>query len=295
MSKQYMAFAGGPFNHDETGRQPGRLQKLIEAKNAQAVLLHKGQPALDKNGQLMRVHPSDLIGKNLLMPGPIYLGLDGDVPLFAAELAAEDQMPLAESFDNLRNIAGYMKTEDLAIIGRAKSLFAWHSEHQFCAGCGQRSQVVMGGLRRDCRPCNLQHFPRVNPVAIMLVEHDDAILLGRQASWPAGAYSALAGFVSPGETLEEATFREVWEETGVKTRNHKYVFSQPWPFPSQLMMGVHCFADDRKLTINTGEIETAQWFDRGTVEAVFAKESDAFLRPPKFTIAHQLMRWWIGQ
>ena len=292
-----MAFAGGPFDHAETQRDTETLQKYVEHKDATAILISDGEPALMPDGTLKRVHPKSMIGRDIFAPGPLFLGLDDGKPLFAFNLKVDADSPASEGeqFESMRVVAGRMDPRDLAIAGRAKSLIGWHVEHQFCARCGTQSVSMEGGLKRVCTntTCAREHFPRVNPVVIMLVVHEDSVLLGRGATWPEGAYSALAGFVSPGETLEEAVRREVWEETGVTVENSKYVMSQPWPFPSQLMMGMICEAKGRKLTINTKEIETAQWFDRATIEAVFAKESEAFLRPPRFTIAHQLLRWWI--
>ena len=292
-----MAFAGGPFDHAETQRDTESLQKYVEHKHAMAILISDGSPALLPDGTLKRVHPKEMIGRDIFAPGPLFLGLDNGKPLFAFNLKVDEGSPASEGeqFENMRNVAGRMDPRDLAIAGRAKSLIGWHMSHQFCARCGTQSVSMEGGLKRVCTntACAREHFPRVNPVVIMLVVHEDSVLLGRGETWPEGAYSALAGFVSPGETMEEAVRREVWEETGVTIENAKYIMSQPWPFPSQLMMGMICEAKGRDLTINTKEIETAQWFDRATVEAVFAKESDAFLYPPRFTIAHQLLRWWL--
>lgn len=289
-----MAFAGGPFNHDETGRDAAAIQKRVEQKNAQAILLHKGNPALDADGKLIKISPSRLVGKNIFDPGPIYLGLDGKVPLFAASMADEADN-FAGTFLNMRMAAANMSFSDLAVAGRARALLDWHFNHQFCAKCGKKSDAREGGLKRLCTFCATEHFPRVNPVVIMLVVNGDSCLLGRGAGWPDGAYSALAGFVSPGETMEEACKREVWEETGVMTKNHRYVMSQPWPFPAQLMMGMICDAQDRTLKINKAEIEEAQWFTKDQVRAVYNKTGDAFLRLPKFTIAHHLLGWWLEQ
>ena len=127
----------------------------------------------------------------------------------------------------------------------------------------------------------------------MLVLSGDKVLLGRSPGWPEGFMSALAGFVSPGETIEEATIRETFEEVGINVTNVKYLFSQPWPFPSQLMMGISCDAQAEEITLNEAELEEAKWFTKDEVKAVFAKKGDAFMRPPRFTIAHQLLRHWI--
>jgi len=189
--------------------------------------------------------------------------------------------------------AGRMPAKDLAIAGRGRALFQWFHYNPFCAACGNRNTVMNAGLYSHCDSCNRDHFPRVNPVAIMLILRGDRCLLGRSAGWPDGAYSALAGFVSPGESIEEACVREVKEEVGVDVQNVKYIFSQPWPFPSQLMIGLTCETDETDFKVNTNELEAARWFTKDEVKAVFAKESQTFLRPPRFTIAHQLLRRWI--
>ena len=150
-----------------------------------------------------------------------------------------------------------------------------------------------GGAKRTCPHCETEHFPRVNPVVIVLVTHEDKTLLGRGPGWPDGAMSTLAGFVSPGETIEEAAKREILEEVGIDTDNYTYLFSQPWPYPSQLMIGLSCTAKSDKLSINKVELEDAKWYSRDEVAAVMNKTGDAFLRPPRVTIAHQLLTHWL--
>jgi len=250
-------------------------------------------PALEEDGALKFIHPSELIGRDLQDPGPIFLGLDKDVPVFAAAVANPENLAPAESFQNMRAIAGRLSPTQLALAGRGKSLLDWHYEHRFCANCGSLSHGGDGGIKRKCLECETEHFPRVNPVVIMLIISGDKVLLGRGHGWPEGFMSALAGFVSPGETIEEATVRETFEEVGVKVNDVKYIFSQPWPFPSQLMMGVMCNAEGETITLDKAELEEAKWFTKDEVKAVFAKQSDVFARPPRFTIAHQLLGHWI--
>lgn len=294
MSNEFeMAFAGGPFDHDETNRSPEAVQAAVENPKARALIMHKGNPALMTDGSLVKIRPIDLIGKNIFDPGPIYLGLSGGAPLFAASMADEAES-FGGAFLNMRIAAANMSLESLAVAGRARALLDWHFNHQFCAKCGKKSDAREGGLKRLCTFCQTEHFPRVNPVVIMLVQHGDKCLLGRGEGWPEGAYSCLAGFVSPGETIEEATKREVWEETGVMTRNHRYVMSQPWPFPAQLMMGMICDADSTDLNINPKELAQANWYTREEVAAVYNKTGDAFARLPKFTIAHHLLKYWLS-
>ena len=158
--------------------------------------------------------------------------------------------------------------------------------------------LAKGGWQRNCTSdaCKGEHYPRVDPVTIMLVEHDGKLLLGRQPRFPEGFYSALAGFVEPGESIEEAVKREVLEEAGIVARDVTYVASQPWPFPSSLMLGCHAFADDDTITIDETELEDARWFTRDEVARAVAGGADApFVAPPAVAIAHQLMRWWLAR
>lgn len=185
---------------------------------------------------------------------------------------------------------------DLALYGGARSLVDWHARHRFCARCGAATRLAKGGWQRDCPACEAQHFPRTDPVTIMLVEHDGHLLLGRQPRFPPRAFSALAGFVEPGETIEEAVAREVKEEAGVAIRDVRYLASQPWPFPSQLMIGCHAMAEDTALTLDETELEEARWFTRDEVAYALEVGRDgdgAFAPPPPAAIANSLLRWWL--
>lgn len=290
-----MAFAGGRLDHLEDMRDVTSLRGFLKDPNARTLMLIDGKPAVREDGSLKTLHPDEIVGKTIMAPGLIFLGRDRVGPVFACLLDGPQNLSPAESFQEMRFIAGRLDGKSLAIAGRAKSLFDWHGSHRFCSACGNESQADGGGMSRKCPVCSTEHFPRVNPVAIMLVLNGDDCLLGRTAGWPDGAYSALAGFVSPGETLEEGCLREIKEEVGLNAHSVRYVFSQPWPFPSQLMMGLICETDQRHLAINKKEIEDARWFSKDTVRDVFDKKSDAFLRPPSFTIAHQLLRHWLSE
>jgi NAD+ diphosphatase len=183
---------------------------------------------------------------------------------------------------------------ELALYGGARSLLDWHARHRFCPQCGGPTAMAKGGWERDCGQCGAQQFPRTDPVTIMLIEHEKRVLLGRNARFPGRSYSALAGFVEPGETIEEAVAREVFEEAGVRVRDVSYIASQPWPFPSQLMIACHGHADHDALTIDTTELEDAQWFTRNEVEEAFANPDEARFVPPfPLAVAHHMLRWWL--
>ena len=187
---------------------------------------------------------------------------------------------------------------DLALYGGARSLVDWHARHRFFARCGAGTKPAKGGWQRDCGSCGAQHFPRTDPVTIMLVEHEDKLLMGRQPRFPPRIFSALAGFVEPGETIEEAVAREVFEEAGVRVRDVTYIASQPWPFPSQLMIGCHSVAEDDALTVDHTELEEARWFTREELLAARAagpEGNETLIFPRSFAIAHHLVNWWLDR
>lgn len=288
-----MPFAGGNLDYAEDKRDIASLQKFMKRPDARSVLMLGGKPAMREDGTLWMVHPDEVKGTNILQPVPVLLGLNGKSPVFAFALHESQELIPAEAFQEMRFIAGRMKPDELAIAGRARSLFEWHHKHQFCSTCGQKTIAASAGMFSRCNACETDHFPRVNPVVIMMIINGDQCLLGRSPGWPDGAFSALAGFISPGESMEEACQRETMEEVGLKVDQVEYIFSQPWPFPSQLMMGLTCRTSETKIKLNTNELEAAKWFSRDEVQAVFNKQSEAFLRPPRFTIAHHLLRHWL--
>ena len=228
----------------------------------------------------------------------VFLGLDpddaGGKPCFAAVPERGDNAPRMAN-PALWAAMAALSPSDLALYGSARSIVDWHARHRFCANCGSATALAKGGWQRNCSQCGAQHFPRTDPVAITLVEHSDGrLMLGRGLGWPEGRFSALAGFVEPGESIEEGVAREVLEESGVRVRDVTYVASQPWPFPSQLMIGCHARADDDVVTMDTTEMAEIAWFTRAEVAAVFAGEPGSrFLKPLDQAIATHLLRWWL--
>ncbi|HET6523712.1 NAD(+) diphosphatase [Sphingopyxis sp.] len=186
-----------------------------------------------------------------------------------------------------------LSAEEAALYGGARSLVDWHARHRFCAACGSPTELFRGGWGRRCGGCNAEHFPRVDPVVIMLAEFEGRVLVGRQGGFPPGFFSALAGFVEPGESLEEAVARELFEEAGIHVTDVAYVASQPWPFPSSLMIGCRAVATGAALTLDTTEIEAAMWVDRTEVRAALAGDMGApFMAPPSLAIARYLLEDW---
>jgi NAD+ diphosphatase len=196
---------------------------------------------------------------------------------------------------DLRSIAtqGLVGADALAVLGQAKAILSWHARHGFCANCGAATRTAAAGWRRECDVCKAQHFPRTDPVVIMLALDGERCLLGRQSRWPKGMYSCLAGFVEPGETIEEAVRREIREEAGIACGEVAYLASQPWPFPSSLMIGCFVRATSRDIVVDGEELEDARWFQRDDVMAMFdRRHPEGLSAPMPMAIAHHILRVW---
>ncbi|MEO6153285.1 MAG: NAD(+) diphosphatase [Croceibacterium sp.] len=287
-------FAGFPLDRaDEVRNDPARLATL----RADGLLLKMDGLAPDMADDGLATEPLGASDGEL-----VFLGLREGRALFA-QVPAEGNVEPAYAQRSIWELLGVLSADDLALYGTARSVLDWHARHRFCARCGARTALAKGGWQRDCPGCGATHFPRVDPVAIMLVEHPQGsqLLLGRNARFPPGSYSALAGFLEPGETIEEGVAREVMEEAGVAVRDVRYVASQPWPFPSQLMIGCHAVALSEAITIDRTELEDARWFPRAEIaEAMEAARngwgtSAGFRAPTARAIAHYLLRWWLEQ
>jgi NAD+ diphosphatase len=224
----------------------------------------------------------------------ILLGLDeSGRPHFAAYLPgtrAAEATPMRSPA--MIHALATLQPGEAATYAAARSVIDWHSRHQFCANCGTMTDPFRAGWARKCPNCGTEHFPRVDPVVIMIAEHDGRALLGRGKGWPEGRYSALAGFLEPGESIEEAVAREIREEAGVRVGKVRYIASQPWPFPSSLMMACVGMAEDDRLTVDPHELEDAIWVERDVVRAVLAGTPGPFLPPPPYAIAYTLLRAW---
>jgi NAD+ diphosphatase len=225
----------------------------------------------------------------------VFLGLDGTRPLFALDLDDVSEPQLGEgTFPEMRAAAFVLPARDIAIAGQAKALLDWHKRHGFCPNCGHATLFMDGGYRRLCPACAAEHFPRTDPVVIMLPLLGDRCLIGRNKRFPSGLYSAFAGFVEPGESMEEAVRRELMEEVNLKVAGVRYHATQPWPFPSSLMLGCYAEAQTEDFRIDGHEIEDARWLTKGEVRARLAHEiEDAVKLPVAIAIAHHLIRDWV--
>ena len=228
----------------------------------------------------------------------VFLGLNRrGKPLFAADIShmssPEDIGPFKGMgiFEDLRALAaaGDMPRTELAILAQAKGMLDWNLRNPFCAQCGSQTGMLEGGYKRQCGTCGTEHFPRTDPVVIMLATYDDHCLVGRQRGWPEGMLSALAGFMEPGETMEEAVARELQEEAGLEISSVSYLGSQPWPFPGSLMIGCMAEASSMDVTVDEVELEEARWVSRDDVISSMRGEGPLGI-PPQMAIAHQLMQ-----
>ena len=286
-----IAFAGSRLDRaDHIRADPDRLESLMDWR-ARLLRLDGLDPEITPDGKLAWGTLADAAPDSEL----VFLGLRDGKGCFA-EVAARLIGSVAPANPRLWAAMSALDPEELATYGAARSLVDWHARHRFCARCGAPTRLAKGGWQRNCTndACKGEHFPRVDPVTIMLVEHSGRLLLGRQPRFPPRRFSALAGFVEPGESIEEAVAREVLEEAGVRVTSVSYIASQPWPFPSSLMMGCHAVAAGDALTIDTTELEEADWFTREEVAAAMAgDEGGRFLAPPPQAIAHHLLKWWL--
>jgi NAD+ diphosphatase len=292
--------------------RPDEIAYLMAAPGARLLPVWRGKPLIagEAGGWVPLGHPV----QDEAMEPPLFLGLDEGAPRFACDISSwepeEEPETLGAFFDpseqrhpalppdhrfaELRGVMTRLTARDAELLATARALTGWHATHQFCARCGQRTQAARAGWQRDCPACGAHHFPRTDPVVIMLVTHGDSVLVGRSAFWPEGMYSLLAGFVEPGETLEAAVRREVFEETGVVVGEVGYLASQPWPFPASLMIGCRGEAGGRELTLDPDEIEDALWLTRQDLLDVFAG-THARVKPARAgAIARFLLERWLA-
>lgn len=287
--------------------------KLAKDPKATAIVLWRGKPLVDtKTTKITHVavnHPI-LKGAN----AQIFLGLTANAPVFAFDISgwepdAEQQAdeasfvdqtlqhhpkaPKGSAFEETRAIMALLSRDDAELVAAAKGVFGWHLSHKFCAKCGAATDVADAGWQRNCPTCQTAHFPRTDPVVIMLITHGNKVLLGRSPAWPDKMYSLLAGFMEPGETVEAAVRREVFEESAVTVGKVGYMTSQPWPFPSSLMIGCWGEATSTAIKLDTNELEDALWVAKEDIIDVLCGNSDDILPSRKGSIAQFLIENWI--
>jgi NAD+ diphosphatase len=283
MAGTRMAFSGAELDRAPVERRDPDWVAARRAEPAARALVLSERGLWVEDGRLLLVTPSG---------SSIFLGLAGERALFVLDATGAE--PDRGHPAGLREAAADLPADEAALAAYAASLLSWHRRHSFCANCGAPTDPVDGGHQRSCAACGAAHFPRTDPVVIVRVtDGGDRLLLGRQSSWPAGRFSVLAGFVEPGETLEEAVRREVLEESGVRVTEARYVASQPWPFPSSLMIGFEAVGAGGRPRPGDDELSEVRWFGRAEVEAAAAGRSGIRLSPP-FSISRRLIDGWLA-
>ena len=308
-----ITFTGNPLDRSTPIRNnPQAIADRIRDPRSRFAALSQLRPLIRERSErtvawLAREHVADVLSEHSEV---VLLGVcDDDVAYFAIDVstfeeptndtATSNSLPslFAEhgSFHELRGIARFLPAPEASMLAMARSLLDWHRRHGFCSGCGAATVAASAGLSRICtdEACRSEHFPRTDPVAIVLVSHGDRCLLGRQRTFPDRMVSALAGFVEPGESLEETARREVLEEAGIRIERVRYRGSQPWPFPSSLMLGCEAQAVTTAIRIDDHELEAADWYARDDVRHAIEHPNDSpFFVPPHHAIAHHLIRGW---
>lgn len=296
-----VAFAGSPLcRASQERRDAAWLDAQLSAQETRFLPLWQLRPLVKRGeGHALAWARREFFDGLDPSPEPVLLGTEAGVAHYAVDVShverPEEAFGVADvaGFEDLRAAVPRLPGPHAAIAAQARSLVDWHARHRFCAACGGDTTAVAGGAHRRCIDCAAEHFPRTDPVAIALVTRGSRCLLGRSRGWPERLYSALAGFVEQGETLEEAVRREVLEESGVTVGPVRYQASQPWPFPSSLMLGCLAEAESEAIEIDGAELEDARWFEREQMRAALAGEAPGVAVPPSFSMAHCLIRTWI--
>lgn len=306
-----VTFGGSGLDRaEDLRRDPAVLAQLRDT--ARILPLWRGKPLLNAaRSGLAFAKVGDLPADGL----EVFLGRDDQGAIFARDVSdmvvegadADDlgafvdtseqtakSLPTGSAFVELRRCMTWINGRDAELAAMARAVLEWHRSHGFCANCGAATQPAKAGFQRNCDTCGRQHFPRTDPVVIMLITHGNDVLVGRSHGWPEGMYSLLAGFVDPGETIEAAVRREVWEEAGVRISNVGYLASQPWPFPASLMVGCHGDATSREITVDQDEIEDAIWVSREDMLEALEGRNPALSPARKGSIARFLIENWLA-
>lgn len=304
---------------DRAGELRNNAQAVEQAVNdpaARAIVFWRGKPlmSMERPAGLIRLALDHAALKDAA-EAPILLGREEGVPIFAVDLSAWSPAAFDESslggfldpseqrhpalpdwmvFAELRRVMTWLSPRDAELAASGKAVFGWHQSHRFCACCGAETTLSHGGWQRSCSACGASHFPRTDPVVIMLITHANSVLVGRSPGWPQGMYSLLAGFVEPGETLEAAVRREVFEESGVRVGEVGYLASQPWPFPASLMFGCWGEAITTDISIDPVEIEDARWITREEMMTISQGHHPEIMPARKGAIAHFLIERWLS-
>lgn len=309
-----VTFAGATLDRAaELRADPGRLADLAARPEARCLPLWRNRPLFTAGPEsALAWLPLDAAVFGPAPGAAFFLGLEAGAPRFARMVpdwpgapadaggfVDQSQTPhpgLPENlvFAELRAMMAGLSAADAGNAATARGLFAWHETHGHCARCGAPSEIEEAGWRRGCPACAAKHFPRTDPVVIMLVTHGNSVLLGRSPGWPEGMYSLLAGFMEPGESIEAAVRRETFEEAGIAVGEVRYLASQPWPFPSSLMIGCQGMALTREIRRDPAELEDALWMSREEVHESLARPGGPVRPARKGSIARFLVDRWLA-
>jgi len=293
-------FAAGSGHLDRAPHLREMADDLMRHRRAALLPVFHGRVLIDHEGDAARlgwVPPlADYVDE--ATEPPVFLGLSLETPCFSADFSALDDDSVDErfcagaAFLDLRTVAAELGPASAAIAATAKGVLGWHNSHMFCARCGARTLPDQGGWRRLCGNCSAQHFPQTDPVVITLILDDDNVLVGRQPEWPPGLYSLLAGFMEPGETIEDAVRREAKGETGVEVGHVAYVGCQPWPFPQSLMIGCVAVAENAAISLSGRILEDAQWISRAKMQVILEGKHPRMAAPRGDALARALLSDW---
>lgn len=309
-----VTFGGSALNRAAELRGPAEQDRLLASGQAKVTYFWRGKPIVTGDDSLGLGWTGAGHSVRTINGLTAFLGLDDDgTPLFAQDISAWQPDDLPDTlnqfldpseqvhpdmpdmgFVELRTSMTHLSPRDAELAATGRGIMEWHRTHRFCSNCGSESVPAMGGWQRNCPDCGRHHFPRTDPVVIMLILHGNSVLLGRSPGWPEGMYSLLAGFVEPGETMEAAVRREVIEEAGIKVGRVSYLASQPWPFPASLMFGCLGEATTKDITIDPNEIEDAVWITREDMVEVQAGRHAKIKPAREGAIAHFLIQNWLS-
>jgi len=297
-----LMFAGGNIDRQSENRKADSLEQAMKNPDARAIVFARGRVMINLGASdADPLFPLDAI--KAFKPRPehaVLLGFENEVPLIAMPAGHDPEtdgeyLPGTIKAIDYRSLAlqGLLPATRMGEVAQGAALLAWHSTHRFCSRCGHESETADGGYKRFCPNCSTEHFPRTDPVVIMLAVDGERCLMGRSHNWTEGMYSALAGFVEPGETFEAAVRRELGEEAGIKIGKVQYQANQPWPFPFSLMIGCFAEAVSTKIFMDEKELSDCRWFTRKEIlRALDTPESAGFLVSSKMAIAHHLIDHW---
>lgn len=295
-------FADNPLDRGSELRDDAAvIARLFDDPAARFLVVAGDRPLVARRGHATAFHDrTTAAGLGASFEQPLFLGTLPDGAAWFALRTALDDEALAGLADfeaaDLRAlaIAGDLASGEYGAIAQARSTLHWHATHRFCARCGSPSEMASAGWKRVCPACHAEHFPRTDPVVIMLVADGDRCLLGRSARFQPGMYSCLAGFMEPGETIESAVRRETLEEAGITVGRVRYFASEPWPFPASLMIGVLGQATSTEVRCDEAELEDCRWFSRAETAQLLARaHPDGLFAPPSIAIAHHLMQAFV--